>query len=338
MQKGTVNNEEKQTGISQDILNHKIKIIVPVCRAFHNMNDFSKFDNKHFDFKNDDITGSFRIYHSEEYKDDILNGIFSLQDFVNHSLWYGSKKKYQFLEFAFEITKFNETKSEENKDLSEKEWKSLLLTDMIFSCEDEYKMFVFAFFLSFPVPTSFERGIVLLDDKFYSQTEKYTDSFDSDERIDFQKCWKYLHDTSKFKFGKSQNNASRFISILSKMNEAEDIISQIFYAAMALESVFARGTSEGIARQIIDKVKIFLNTEIEEKKLKQLYDVRSNYIHGDVDIQLSFLDFDAVPENKLDKLYELFLYTSEILYIIAKRIIEENISEIDFDYDVRVSK
>lgn len=220
--------------------------------------------------------------------------------------------------------------------LSDKEWASLLKTSAIYSCEDEYKLFVFAYFLSFPIPTSFEQGVILIDDKFYSLTDKFINSFEEDEkcRINFQKCWDYLHDGSKFKVGLSQNNASRFISILSKLNASEDIISSIFYSTMALEAVYARGMSEGISRQIIDKVKIFLCTDIDEKKLKKIYDIRSHYIHGDSEIQLAFLDYDV---DKKDELYELFSYICDLLYNTAKRIIEENLSKIDFDYTIKLS-
>lgn len=327
----------EKTVIYQSILDTKVKIVIPVCRAFHNMNDFSAFDDRCFEFENDFISGSFTVHHFDKYEDDVLNGIFSLQDFVNHSMPYGSAIKHQYLDFTFNLTHVDETKSKETENLSEMDWYSLLRREVLYSFEDEYKMFVFAFFLSFPVTTTFEKGIILCDNKIFSQTDKYSNSFDGDTNIDFQKCWNYLHDSSKFKFGYSQNNASRFVSILSKMNETDDIITQIFYATMALEAVYARGTSEGIARQIIDKVKIFLNIEIEDNKLRQLYDIRSRYIHGDTDIELAFLNFDAVPEKEWDKLYALYFYASEILYKTAKRVIEENISEINFDYTVRLS-
>ncbi len=339
MQKEAVNKEKGQTTGTQNILNHKIKIVVPVCRAFNSMDDFSVLNSRCLDFQNEYIKGSFIIRHYKKYKNKILNGFFSLQDFVTHSLWYNSAIEYQYLELSFNIEHINETKSKDNEKLSKKEWESLLRSSVIDLCTDEYKMFVFVFFLAFSVSTCFENGVVLVDDKIHSHTDKFMNSFNLEirENIDFQKCWNYLHDFSKFKFGYSQNNASRFVSILSKINETNDIISQIFYATMALEAVYARGTSEGIARQIIDKVKIFLNMEIDDKKLKQLYDIRSRYIHGDTDIELAFLNFDAVPGKEWDKLYELYFYVSEILYKTAKRIIDENISTIDFGYILQKS-
>lgn len=339
MPKVSENYENSQIRVSQNILKHKIKIVVPISCAFHRMDNFSALNNRCFDFQNEYIKGTLIIHHFEEYKNEILNGVFSLQDFVTHSLWYNNTIRYQYLEFLFNIEYIDETKLKENEDLSEIKLESLLRSIMIDLCENEYKMFVFAFFLAFPVSTCFENGVILVDDKVYSQTAKFINSFDFEgkENIDLQKCWNYMHDSAKFKFGYSQNNASRFVSILSKINETDDIITQIFYATMALEAVYARGTSEGIARQIIDKVKIFLDIEIEDKKLKQLYDIRSRYIHGDTDIELSFLYFDAVPEKEWDKLYALYFYVSEILYKTAKRIIEENISTIDFGYILQTS-
>ncbi|MBR3813336.1 MAG: hypothetical protein IKK38_05630 [Spirochaetaceae bacterium] len=339
MPKVSENYEDSQTRVSQNILKHKIKIVVPISCAFHRMDNFSALNNRCFDFQNEYIKGALIIRHFNEYKNEILNGFFSLQDFMNHSFWYGSTIKYQYLEFSFNIENIDEMILKGNENLSENERKSLFLRGAVDLCENEYKMFVFAFFLAFPVSTCFENGVILVDDKVYSQTAKFINSFDFEgkENIDLQKCWNYLHDSSKFKFGYSQNNASRFVSILSKMNETDDIITQIFYATMALEAVYARGTSEGIARQIIDKVKIFLNIEIEDNKLRQLYDIRSRYIHGDTDIELAFLNFDAVPGKEWDKLYALYFYASEILYKTAKRVIEENISEINFDYTVRLS-
>ena len=339
MPKVSENYEDSQIRVSQNILKHKMKIVVPISCAFHSMDDFSVLNSRYLGFQNEYIKGSFIIRHFNEYKNEILNGFFSLQDFMNHSFWYGSTIKYQYLEFSFNIENIDEMILKGNENLSENERKSLFLRGAVDLCEDEYKMFVFAFFLAFPVSTCFENGVILVDDKVYSQTAKFINSFDFEgkENIDLQKCWNYMHDSSKFKFGYSQNNASRFVSILSKINETDDIIPQIFYATMALEAVYARGTSEGIARQIIDKVKIFLDIEIEDKKLKQLYDIRSRYIHGDTDIELSFLYFDAVPGKEWDKLYALYFYVSEILYKTAKRIIEENISTIDFGYILKTS-
>lgn len=339
MPKVSENYEDSQTRVSQNILKHKIKIVVPISCAFHRMDNFSALNNRCFDFQNEYIKGALIIRHFNEYKNEILNGFFSLQDFMKHSFWYGSTIKYQYLEFSFNIENIDEMILKGNENLSENERKSLFLRGAVDLCEDEYKIFVFAFFLAFPVSTCFENGVILVDDKVYLQTAKFINSFDFEgkKNIDLQKCWNYMHDSSKFKFGYSQNNASRFVSILSKINETDDIIPQIFYATMALEAVYARGTSEGIARQIIDKVKIFLDIEIEDKKLKQLYDIRSRYIHGDTDIELSFLYFDAVPGKEWDKLYALYFYVSEILYKTAKRIIEENISTIDFGYILQTS-
>ena len=44
---------EEKTTVSQSILDPKVKIVIPVCRAFHNMDDFSSFDNKVFEFENE---------------------------------------------------------------------------------------------------------------------------------------------------------------------------------------------------------------------------------------------------------------------------------------------
>lgn len=327
----------KKTNILQTIFDTKVKIVIPVCRAFHNMDDFSAFDGRCFEFENDLITGSFTIRHFEKYENDVFNSFLSTRDFINHSFLYKKNIKYQYLEFSFNLTHIDETKSEENIDLSEKEWKSLIQSVVIDYCEEEYKMFVFTFFLSFPVSTCFERGVVFVDDNFFSQTDKFINSIDLEvnENIDFLKCWNYLHDKSKFEFGQSKNNASRFISIVSKLNESKDIISQIFYATMALESVYAREKTEGVSHQLIDKIKVFLKSEIDEGKLKELYNLRSRYIHGDYDIQLSFLDFEF---KKKDKLYDLLSFVMDILYMSAKRIIEENISGINFDYNYNYSE
>lgn len=328
---------EEKTTVSQSILDPKVKIVIPVCRAFHNMDDFSSFDNKVFEFENDLISGSFTIRHFEKYADDVLNSFFSIRNFINHSMLYGNTIKYQYLEFTFNLTHIDRIKSEEKTGLSEKELESLIQSLVIECCEDEYKMFVFTFFLAFPVSTCFESGEVFVNGKLSSHTDKFINSFDLEvkENIDFQKCWNYLHDKSKFEFGQSKNNASRFISILSKVNESNDIISQIFYATMALESVYARERTESISHQLIDKIKVFLKSEIDKEKLKELYNFRSRYIHGDYDIQLSFLDFEF---KKKDKLYELLSFIMEILYMTAKRIIEEKISGVNFDYSYNYSE
>jgi hypothetical protein len=318
-------------------LNYNIKIVVPIYRAFSNLDDFSNLNRKVYNFENEFIKGSFTVYYYEECNNETAKNFFSVQEYTNYSFWYGRSLKYHYLEFIFNILKVNEENLKEKEEMSEEEWKSLLYSCVRSFCEDEYKLFVFTCFLAFPVSTCFEHGVLLQDNRPSAHIDKYLNIFDFDKnkKINFQKCWDYLHDMSKFRAGRSQNNASRFISIMSEIIlRDDDIVSNIFYSSMALESVFARGTSESISRQIIDKARIFLNAEIEEKKLKRLYDVRSRYIHGDADILLSFLDYEF---DKKDELYQLFFYVSEILFMIAKRIIEENISTIDFEYNIRLS-
>ena len=178
MSKVSENYEDSQTRVSQNILKHKIKIVVPISCAFHRMDNFSALNNRCFDFQNEYIKGTLIIHHFEEYKNEILNGVFSLQDFVTHSLWYNNTIKYQYLEFSFNIEYIDETKLKENEDLSETKLESLLRSTMIDLCENEYKMLVFAFFLAFPVSTCFGNGVILVDDKVYSQTAKFINSFD----------------------------------------------------------------------------------------------------------------------------------------------------------------
>mgnify|MGYP003397896273 CR=1 FL=1 len=82
-------------------MDYNIKIVVPICRPFHNMNDFSFFDGKQFTIKNESAEGTFTIHYYEEYDNSFLKVFFSLQDFVKHSFWFQKNIKYHYLEFNF---------------------------------------------------------------------------------------------------------------------------------------------------------------------------------------------------------------------------------------------
>lgn len=110
---------------------------------------------------------------------------------------------------------------------------------------------------------------------------------------------------------------------------------RLVYNLIALETLFT-SSSYSISEQLNEKVQLYLGEIGDQKKaIKRMYDVRSRFLHGNLQIKPYFL-YDNTMENKIeDDIHDSLLVASKILIrTIQKMIIEKRI-ELNFTYSLK---
>lgn len=142
------------------------------------------------------------------------------------------------------------------------------------------------------------------------------------------------------------NNISFYSKPESKIAVAINCITYIFsyeltnaerliYSLIGLEALYTKGNNN-ITEQLNEKIQVYLGSLIDYKRiLKDMYSIRSRFLHGDLPIKPFFL-FDNTGENDYeDEIYEALLISSSVLIRTIQKMIEEDRKEINFKYVIK---
>lgn len=141
--------------------------------------------------------------------------------------------------------------------------------------------------------------------------------------------WFIFNDIS---LNKSSNcKASRAINAFSQMfgkNDEPDS-SFLFWCVLGIEALLAEGTTD-ITNQIKTKCILLLGEPTEfKKKLTQLYNYRSRFVHGDIDFPPKLFYHDEEFENEY---WDYLHFSISILIALIRKLITENKTEFRFEY------
>ena len=103
---------------------------------------------------------------------------------------------------------------------------------------------------------------------------------------------------------------------------------------MGLEAFFCKG-KEGLKQQIFEKSQLVLGEVKDYKKeIKQMYDIRSELIHGVLDLPYSFNEnLESKEWNTFNnKIYSASLVAIKMLIVTFQYMVKNNIEELDFIY------
>jgi hypothetical protein len=129
----------------------------------------------------------------------------------------------------------------------------------------------------------------------------------------------------------SNSKASRAVNAFSQMfgnlNEANS--SFLFWSVLGIESLLAEGNNN-VLNQIKAKCTLLFGEPTEfKKKINQLYNYRSRFIHGDIDLPPKFFYYN----DKFETEYWSHLYFSvSILLALIRKLIIEDKTEFKFEY------
>jgi hypothetical protein len=129
----------------------------------------------------------------------------------------------------------------------------------------------------------------------------------------------------------SNSKASRAINALSQMfgSLLEPDSSYLFWSVLGIESLLAEGINN-ISDQIKTKsILLFREPKEFTKKIKQLYNYRSRFVHGDMNIPPKFFYYHEEFEAEYG---DYLSFSISILLALIRQLIREDKSEFKFEY------
>lgn len=166
------------------------------------------------------------------------------------------------------------------------------------------------------------------------------------EKLDMLKVWKWAN---SFKDGldllgttKVGRALSAFSHTFSSIEESSGNSTQLFWVILGLETLFTEGKNN-LNQQLIEKTQILLGPQKEYKKLvKNLYNYRSRFLHGDLPFPNLFCQWEVGPEidEYFDKSFQNLQIATAILLASLQWLAKNNKKELDFEciYKIKETK
>lgn len=157
--------------------------------------------------------------------------------------------------------------------------------------------------------------------------------------IDLQKTIHWLSSFQESTDGLSKNKVGRALNAYSYLfNDVggSDDASGLFWSMVGLEAIYAVGNAN-IVNQVNSKSQIFLGERKEFKKsFNEMYDYRSRFVHGDLDIVNKSVLFDLTDEvsKHWEDLGNSENLATAILVATFQKLIITDRSSVEFQYKV----
>lgn len=138
----------------------------------------------------------------------------------------------------------------------------------------------------------------------------------------------------------AQNESQRALAAFSNIaarGRREDSGLEIFWAIMGLEALYCKGT-EGLKKQLFEKASVlFGEIEDNKKKIRRMYDVRSSYVHGSLNMPYSFTrDSENEESEYFYKTVSEAESTSFLLLVATLQyLVSINSPHLEFEYKLK---
>lgn len=135
----------------------------------------------------------------------------------------------------------------------------------------------------------------ILSSLLISVTEARRDGWPRMSVIDIHKTWNWLNERKGFIKGMATNSIERALTALTYIYDCYSY-EDLFYAMIGIESIYV-SSKEGVLQQIREKSQaIFGEPADYMKRLKHMYNVRSRFIHGDLNFPTRYHQEDGTKE------------------------------------------
>ena len=151
--------------------------------------------------------------------------------------------------------------------------------------------------------------------------------------LNFLDVWEWILSVPGFINGFGKGKTGRALAAFSYLFSSNDnFFERMIWSIIGLESLYGE-SSMSIRKQLLDKTEVVIGSRTKNKKnIGKMYDLRSRYLHGDVDFPSRHFIFDAMSE------YEQFLFDisnaeltfSAVLVATLQEMIKRNIYELTF--------
>lgn len=158
--------------------------------------------------------------------------------------------------------------------------------------------------------------------------------------LSIEDTWIWLQQLSGAEVGCGTGRVGRAVAALSYLAVRKDYASSpvdLMWALIGLESLFGKGTA-GLKSQIIEKTKVLIGRPTEYKKrFDSIYDYRSRFVHGDLDLPFSYCLYDR-SSHKTDRFFsestDCEEFASMILVSCIQQLVVRKLHSLEFEYHV----
>jgi len=133
---------------------------------------------------------------------------------------------------------------------------------------------------------------------------------------------------------KANNALEKGLNNFSYLVSSENEISRFIYQMRFIEAIYTEGISN-ISNQLDTKIQLFLGPlKSFKKQIKNMYAVRSRFVHGDMNIAPSHKAFeDHESVNKInDTIYDAQMFSMLLVISTLQKMILEKRIDLDFKY------
>lgn len=248
-------------------------------------------------------------------------------------------------EYKYEFEKKLE-KEGENKDFIE----LIHIEEVMEDFNQQIQNFKVAVNISYPGLLEIRETETYVNNKYYkssskplssllvSVTKANRDEWPQINIININKSWNWLKQRKGFIKGMSTNSIERALSALTYIYDCYSY-EDLFYSMIGIEAIYVR-SKEGILQQIKEKSKaIFGEPKDYMKRLKHMYNVRSRFIHGELNFPPRYCPDNDTQEfvQFADKEYFDALNMAQALLIASiQQFVLMDTEEIEFELKVKI--
>lgn len=168
-----------------------------------------------------------------------------------------------------------------------------------------------------------------------------TINFPQIRKIKFEKVLSWINTNQRNGFSKgfSKNPVGRALCALTQvLNSINDGNMRLVWAMVGLEALYVKG-KVSVTEQVKEKIQTLLGkAETHKKKINEMYEHRSRFIHGDIDFPgIHCFDDDEFSDFK-NKQWKTADLATAILIATLQEIIIRDWSSLEFSYSVLEDK
>jgi hypothetical protein len=157
--------------------------------------------------------------------------------------------------------------------------------------------------------------------------------------VPLAEVWQWLSNVPGLTEGTPHRPAGRAISAFSHLLSGQHTTSPamgMLWALIGLEALYAKG-HEGLKSQLLEKSEVVLGPRLAHKKVfGRMYDFRSRFVHGDLDLPLAYDDnFAPEPGNFESDAIDAENVAVAMLIASLQQLVVMQLYEFRFSYSLR---
>lgn len=255
------------------------------------------------------------------------------------------------LSFDIELfTRYNKVLKIDGHDIKNSDNRNISLIKSFIA--DDFMDLIYESFLHIniarPASLSAQKGVILIDEMRWEDTYEFT--FPVWEAYDYKYGPKYpeifFYETNKIRKGIKNLGISFYNETYSKLSIAINCLTYVLspdlsdperlvYTLIGIEALYTKSNTN-ITEQLNEKIQLYLGQLNDYKKIiKNMYEIRSRFLHGDLQIKPYFLYNNTSDQKVEDDIYDSLLVSTRILISTIQKMINENRTELEFKYALK---